>query len=199
YISVFYFLTVLYTNKEYPGPYFEIEKGLFLLFHLVSGILATSDTIALDGGYTLFIFQFIENANKIGFEFNNNNLVYPIRKNINDNLSITEDHFNKTFGSFRSIIETQFLTIGGKFKRFNNSKTITKITKADHYNLQFKVACLLKNIHHFKELLNIPIYPHHKLWVNNNFEFPIDRKLLDMVVGNEIENKKKLDEMIELK
>ena len=38
YIAVFFFLTVIYTNKEYPGPYFEIEKGLFLLYHLVSGI-----------------------------------------------------------------------------------------------------------------------------------------------------------------
>ena len=28
-IAVFYFLIVLYTNKEYPGPYFEIEKGFF--------------------------------------------------------------------------------------------------------------------------------------------------------------------------
>ncbi|KAG2217192.1 hypothetical protein INT45_005401, partial [Circinella minor] len=38
YTAVFFFLMVLYTNKEYPAPYFEIEKGLFLLYHLVSGI-----------------------------------------------------------------------------------------------------------------------------------------------------------------
>src|SRR5690349_14480906 len=37
YIPVYYFLTVLYTNKEYPGPYREIEKGLILLYHIVSG------------------------------------------------------------------------------------------------------------------------------------------------------------------
>lgn len=37
YISIFFFLTVLYTNKEYPGPYIEVEKGLLLLYQLVSG------------------------------------------------------------------------------------------------------------------------------------------------------------------
>ena len=38
YIAVFYFLNILYTNKEYPGPYLEVEKGLFLIYHLTSGI-----------------------------------------------------------------------------------------------------------------------------------------------------------------
>lgn len=38
YIPVFFFLTMLYTHREYPGPYLEIEKGLMILYHLVSGI-----------------------------------------------------------------------------------------------------------------------------------------------------------------
>jgi hypothetical protein len=37
YIPVFYFLTILYSNIEYPGPYFELDKGLLLLYQLVSG------------------------------------------------------------------------------------------------------------------------------------------------------------------
>ncbi|KAG2222130.1 hypothetical protein INT45_007566 [Circinella minor] len=37
FIHVLYFLTVLYGNVEYPGPYQEIEKGLVLLYHMVSG------------------------------------------------------------------------------------------------------------------------------------------------------------------
>ncbi|KAG2215953.1 hypothetical protein INT45_004087, partial [Circinella minor] len=37
FIPVFYSLTVLYGNVEYPGPYREIEKGLVLLYHMVSG------------------------------------------------------------------------------------------------------------------------------------------------------------------
>jgi hypothetical protein len=37
YIAVFFFLNVLYTNKEYPGPFLEVEKGLLLLYQLTSG------------------------------------------------------------------------------------------------------------------------------------------------------------------
>jgi hypothetical protein len=37
YIPVFYFLSVLYSNIEYPGPYHELDKGLLLLYHIVSG------------------------------------------------------------------------------------------------------------------------------------------------------------------
>lgn len=41
YIPVFYFLVVLYGSYEYPGPYREVEKGLLLLYHIVSGIPGT--------------------------------------------------------------------------------------------------------------------------------------------------------------
>jgi hypothetical protein len=37
YIPVFFFLTVLYTHREYPGPYLEIERASLGLYHLVSG------------------------------------------------------------------------------------------------------------------------------------------------------------------
>ncbi len=36
-ISVFFFLTVLFSDYEYSGPYRHSEKGLLLLYHLVSG------------------------------------------------------------------------------------------------------------------------------------------------------------------
>lgn len=38
YIPVFYFLNVIYGSIEYPGPYREIEKGLLILYHMVSGL-----------------------------------------------------------------------------------------------------------------------------------------------------------------
>ncbi len=60
-----------------------------------------------------------------------------IRKDPGENLTIIEDHFNKTFGSFRSKIE--------------------------------------------------------------NFEFPIEKKLIDIVVSNEKLNKNKLGKMLEYK
>ena len=334
YTAVFFFLVVLYnTNKEYPAPYFEVEKGLFLLLHLVSGISGTdiekylpqstfhtfykkfwmndenykrinkivndsltnmfsniklrilsarkynpdlfkhvtlildghdsrinytdtdldrsrlysykfkknglrtqfaadindmiifisksefctdssdgsmflnmklynkmnqNDTLAVDGGYTLFITQFTELANEKGYEFSNDNFVYPIRKNINENLTITEEHFNNTFGSFRTKIENQFSEIGNKFYRFNNNKSIVKIDNVKYYNLQFRVACLLKNIKKFVELFNIPILPHHKLWHSNNFDFPVEKKLIDIVVSNNKQNKDKFDRMMQI-
>jgi hypothetical protein len=275
YITVFYILIVLYTNKEYPGPYYEIEKGLFLLYHLVSGIagneeidkfipqstffnfykkfwmdeenykrilkivdygldnmfsniklrilsahkynpelfkhvtliidghdsrinyidteikhsrlysykfkknglrtqfvsdmndmiiytsksdycsdssdgsmfmnmelykeINNKDTVALDGGYTLFVKQLIELSTSKGYEFTDNNFIYPIRKESGESLTITEDHFNKTFGSFRSKVENQFSGIGNKFYRFNNNKSVVKMDNIKFYNLQFKV------------------------------------------------------------
>ncbi|KAG2209904.1 hypothetical protein INT45_009296 [Circinella minor] len=259
--------TKLITDEEYPAPYFEIEKSLFLLYHLVSGVsgdgiekylpestfhtfykkfwmddenykrinkiandslnnmflnirlrilssrkynpdlfkhvtlvldghdsrinytdtdldrslnfaqihssdssmflnmklynkMNQNDILAIDGGYTLFITQFIELANEKGYDFNNDNFVYPIHKNVNENLTITEEHFNKTFGSFRTKVENQFSEIGNKFYRFNNNKSIVKIDNVKFYNLQFRVACLLKNKTKFVELFNIPILPH---------------------------------------
>ncbi|EIE80622.1 hypothetical protein RO3G_05327 [Rhizopus delemar RA 99-880] len=104
------------------------------------------DTIAIDGGYTLFVEQFIDKSSEKGYEFSHDNFVYPIRKNPGESLSISEDHFNKTFGSFR-------------------------------------IACLLKNIQKFTELFNVPVLPHHKLWESENFEFPVEKRLLDIVVN----------------
>lgn len=37
YIPVFYFLSVLFTSCEYPGPYKEIDKGIILLYQIISG------------------------------------------------------------------------------------------------------------------------------------------------------------------
>lgn len=274
YVSVFFFLVVLYTNKEYPAPYYELEKGLFLIYHLVSGVSGNNiekylpqstfhtfykffwmdeenykrinkivndcfnnmfsniklrilsarkhnpdlfkhitlildghdsrinyndtdidrsrlysykfrkngvrtqfvadmnniilfisksdfcsdssdgsmfsnmklykkmherDTIGIDGGYTLFVNQFTDMAKEKGYEFSIDNFVYPIRKNINEKITITEDHFNKTFGSFRSKIENQFSELGNKFYRFNNNKSIVKMNNLKFYNLQLRL------------------------------------------------------------
>lgn len=333
YISVFFFLVVLYTSKEYPAPYFEVEKGLFLLYHLVSGVsgidinkflpqssfhkyykkfwmdednykrinkiindslenmfssirlrilsaykhnpplfkhvtliidghdsrinyvdtdikrerlfsykfkkngirtqiisdvndmiiyisksdfcadssdgsmflnmklyrkINSYDVLATDGGYTLFINQLIDLSSEKGFNLNNNNFIYPIRKEVNLDLSSDERHFNDVFGSFRSKIEAQFSDIGNKFLRFSNSNSTAKIDNIKFYNLQFKTACLLKNIQKFVEIFNINIQSHHKLWESDNFEFPFKEKLIDIVISNSMEQSKRKDEMLEL-
>ena len=48
-------------------------------------------------------------------------------------------------GSFRTKVENQLSEIGNKFYRFNNNKSIIKIDNIKFYNLQFCVACLLKD------------------------------------------------------
>jgi hypothetical protein len=52
YTAVFFFLTKLYTHKEYPAPYLEVEKGLYLIYHLISGI--TSKYIKRNLPYSSF-------------------------------------------------------------------------------------------------------------------------------------------------
>jgi hypothetical protein len=37
-IPVFFFLTVIWSCDKYPGPYREVEKGLLVLYHLVTGL-----------------------------------------------------------------------------------------------------------------------------------------------------------------
>ena len=37
YVPAFYFLNFIYGVSEYPGPYKEIDKGLLILYHMVSG------------------------------------------------------------------------------------------------------------------------------------------------------------------
>lgn len=331
YIPVYYFLTILYTNKEYPGPYREIEKELILLYHVVSGrsgpemqniipyttfydlykdfwinnytnlnkkvktdleslfsnikirilsaklnnpegfenvtlyidghdskikyynpsenksklysyklkgpglrtqivvdvnksILFISnsekcaqgndgtmflnmklfkdinklDVLSMDGGYNLYVEKFIENANEYGFDFDNKNFVYPIRKEINNKLTISELNFNNKFGSFRSEIESQFSILASKFNRFNNNKCAIQMSDKKYYNLQFRVACLLKNIYNYCENYNIEIKPHHKLWYGNRFEFPSKINRINLVFSNEQKMKKEYNEMLEL-
>lgn len=331
YTSVFFFLTKLYTNKDYPSPYFEIEKGLYLIYHLVSGITSKDmkrnlpyasffkfykefwitnyehlnkyvdlclknmfsnikirvysaliknpinfknitlmldghdstieydkpdisqqkrwsyklksaglrtqvltdinnfiisvsesllcgissdggmflnmkiynkidkrDVIAVDGGYTLFINQFEKFCENKNIKLNDNNFFYPIRKEPNEELNIEEKHFNDVFGSFRSAIENVFGELGNTFKRFSNNNATLKTDDYKYINLQLKVAFLLKNIKLFTETFNIITQDHHKLWCENNFEFPSDEKLIDIVLNNQIKQMEKIKIMTEL-
>ena len=59
--------------------------------------------------------------------------------------------------------------------------------------MQFKVACLLKNINIFIEKFNVVKQPHHKLWYNDGFEFPSTAKLIDIVILTEMELKEKTE------
>lgn len=331
YISIFFFLTVLYTHKEYPAPYFEVEKGLMLIYHLVSGITSKNinryipytsfysvykkfwitnysslnklvdyfllnmfsnvkirilsakiknpknfknitllldghdtsidyskpdisiqkkwsyklkrsgirtqvvadinemaifiskselcgnssdggmflnmklynkidkrDVIAIDGGYTLFVKQFEELCNEKGIELGDNNFFYPIRKDSNSELNMQENHFNNVFGSFRSMIENQFCELHNKFTRFSNNNSTLKADDIKYITLQLKVSFLLKNIQKFSEKFNIITQDHHKLWMNNGFEFPSEDKIIDIVLNDQIKQMEKIKIMSDL-
>lgn len=154
-----------------------------------------SDCIAIDGGYSLSISNLLEKTTSIIKELNFDNFCYPIRKQLNEELTQNEKEFNDIFASFRSKIEHQFASIGSMFQRFNNCKCIPYIRDSKHYNLQFKVACLLKNIKLFIEKFNIEYHPYHELWTNNDFDFPIKEEKLKQILNNEVDQLNKIIRM----
>ncbi|KAI9488184.1 hypothetical protein BDB00DRAFT_744914, partial [Zychaea mexicana] len=182
YIPVFFFLVMIFNKYDYKGPYNFLEKGLIILYHLITGNsynmklenkLSDYECIAFDGGYYYYIEKFIENCERKGNDkINRNNFMYLIRKEINIDLTDDEILYNETFGSFRSKIESCFGQLGNKFKRFNNNEKTTRITDIKVYNLQLKLALLLLNIQKFCNVHNIPVKPNHMLWANNNFNYP---------------------------
>ena len=328
YIAVFYFLNVIYGSIEYPGPYREIDKGLLILYHIVSGVsgrkmeqfipyttyyklyrrfwisnynslnklvnielnrlfsnikirilaakvknpkgfeditllidghdgkikyydpdtktkmlysyklkgsglrtqivtdmnqmilyisnsekcgigndgtmfinmklynkIHIGNCIAMDGGYNLFINQFKEQSLNAGKDFSDKNFVYPIRKENDINLTVSELHYNFVFGSFRSDIENHFSVLASKFNRFNNNTAALQITDMKYYNLQFRLACLLKNIWKMVEDYKIEVQPHHMLWYNDNYEFPKKESKLDIVFTDKIKVDKNHNDM----
>lgn len=177
----------------------DASDGNMMLNMKLYRILNKSDCIACDGGYNLFIKKLEEICIKKSSNIlNDDNFVYPIRKEPGINLTNTEFHFNNVFGSFRSGIENQFSVLGSKFKRFNNNTNATKIDNIKYYNLQLRAACLLKNIHKFIEKFNIIEQSHHKLWYDDNFELPAIPKLIDVVILSEMEQKEKTERIKEL-
>lgn len=175
----------------------DASDGNMMLNMKLYRVLSKTDCMACDGGYNLFVKRFEELCieKSPGNILNDDNFVYPIRKEVGINLTKTESHFNDVFGGFRSGIENQFSVLGSKFKRFNNNTNATKIDNIKFYNLQFKVACLLKNINKFVEKFDIIQQPHHKLWYDNCFEFPSQTKLIDIVILSEMELKEKTERL----
>ncbi|CAO3627619.1 unnamed protein product [Mucor hiemalis] len=120
-----------------------------------------------------------------GYDFQDKNFVYPIRKETGINLTANELHSNKVFGSFRSAIENQFSVLASKFDRFNNNSGTLQITDIEIYNVQFKTACLLKNLWNAVDKFDIEVQPHHMLWYNDDYEFPSKNSKLKIVYTNE--------------
>src|SRR3979490_2537369 len=115
------------------------------------------DSIAVDGGYKLFIKQIVEESN-----LKERNFCCPIHKIKNMELSDEENKYNEMFGSFRSSIEGFFGEIGTLSENLNNRRSI-RSSDYTTFNLQFKLACLLLNIKKFVDLGVIKPSPQHLL------------------------------------
>ena len=125
------------------------------------------------------------------------NFLHPIRKET-DNLNINELHFNSKFGSFQSEIENQFSILASKFDKFNNNRSAIQLSYIKYYNLQFKIACILKNIWQLVKDYEVEIQPHHMFWYNNNFSFPTKKLKLDFVFTNEYIKDKNINDIVDI-
>ena len=131
----------------------------------IDKIMDKLDCLAVDGGYTLFLDQVINNTH-----LNETNVYHPMRKAKGISLSETEIRYNNTFGSFRSKIESTFADLGNTFERLNNCKYI-RVDDIQIFTLQMKLACLLLNIKKIVKLLNIPDETHHAKWLLQKFDY----------------------------
>jgi hypothetical protein len=177
-------MAISLSNSQFCGN--SSDGGMFLNMKLYNKI-KKQDIVALDGGYALFIKQFETLCQNKSLKLNDKNFFYPIRKENGIKLNTQEEHYNKVFRSFRSFMENQFKDIHNKFKRFSNNNSILKTDEIKYINLQLKVVFLLKNIQTFSENFNIITQEHHKLWINDDFNFPSDSRLVDIVYTNEME------------
>ncbi|KAI8328340.1 hypothetical protein BC941DRAFT_326621, partial [Chlamydoabsidia padenii] len=172
-IPVFFFLVVLFGAHDYSGPYRNVEKGLLLLYHLLTGCSMSDmeqfmpkNCIALDGGYTQFINQLLHDAPSLS----DKNFCCPIRKSTGIPLTDSETLYNNMFGSFRSSIEAKFGELVSTFCKFGNGSPI-RVNTLDTFVVQLQLSCLLLNIKNFVQMLNMPLRPHHSLWEQTGFDF----------------------------
>jgi hypothetical protein len=174
------------------------NDGVMFLNMKLEEFIHVGDCLGMDGGYTLYIPKLKEKCIEIGKDISDKNFNPPIRKDDNVKLNIEELDYNKRFGSFRSEIENHFSLLASKFNRFNNNRAALQITDMKHYNLQFKVVCLLLNIWKMVKDYNIEVQPYHMLWYNDNFGFPKKEKKLDIIFNNKVDADKNYNEMFDL-
>ena len=129
----------------------ESNDGLMFLRMNLHNKLHIGDCLPMDGAYPFFINQFKENTLNIRCEFKSMRFMYSVRKEIDSKLTINELHYNKVFGSFRSIIENEISMLGNKFESFNNNRAAVEVAGIRPYNLPFEMSCLLKNIRQLVE------------------------------------------------
>ncbi|KAG0162326.1 hypothetical protein DFQ28_001496 [Apophysomyces sp. BC1034] len=155
---------ILFVSELMPCR--DYNDGTMFLQMNISKKIHSVDCVALDGGYTQYINQLVDDSDNL----QEKNFCCPIRKPVGVALTSSEVLFNDMFGSFRSKIEARFGELVSTFQKFGNTSPI-RVNNKDTFMLQFQLACLLLNMKTFVHTLNLPVHSHHSLWQQTNFEF----------------------------
>lgn len=180
---------ILFVSESKPCKNFN--DGTMFVNMNINKKIHSLDCMALDGGYSQFVQQVVNDSNVINIK----NFIYPFRKPKNNTLNMEENRYNSIFGSFRSKIESIFSDLGNSFERLSNKKPI-RTDNINIFNLQFKMCCLLLNIKKMEQKGYIIIEEYHKNWMLNNFDFLFkDDSFNSNVIEKSInlENRIKLD------
>lgn len=156
---------ILFTSPSMPCQ--DYNDGTMLLRMDIGSKIHQVDCIAVDGGYTLFLDQVIKESSGLS----SRNFLHPIRKARGVELSEEERTSNAMFGSFRSKIEGIFGELMTTFHRFSNGSPI-RVSNVEVFTIQFQLACVLLNVKTFVKTFNIPVQPHHSLWLQDSFDYP---------------------------
>lgn len=182
---------VLYVSDSLPCKN-NNDDVMFMNNVKLNNFFKYGDCLCFDGLYTNTLYVVIDKYNNIDFNINEDNFIFPIKKQKNISLNNDEEIFNNQLGGYRSRIESYFSEVSKTFKRFDPHKNI-RVTKLKTYNLQLKLACLLLNIKKFVELGNIEPNLLHKKWEDHNFDFPEENvTVISNTVSFKLENIKKI-------
>ncbi|CAO3572433.1 unnamed protein product [Mortierella alpina] len=162
---------VLFTSKSAACK--DNNDGTMLVEMGIGKKIAEMDCIAVDGGYTQHIGAVLEKDE--GLEARN--FAFPIRKKRMQPLHPEEATFNATFGSFRSMVENTFADLGRTFSKHNNKEPIRVTTKKE-YNLMLRLCLLLLNVRNFAKATDMEVLPHHRAWMEPDFDYPTEKKLI---------------------
>jgi hypothetical protein len=164
------------------------NDGSMLEEMLISKRIAQVDCVGLDGGYTQHIGNVLEQESALTLA----NFCFPIRKRRLQPLHQEEAEFNTMFGSFRSMVESTFSELGTAFSKHNNKDPIRVDSKRE-FNMNLRLCLLLLNIKNFVDLVKIQglkELPHHRAWMNENFDYPTDKKIVpDLTETYTVQNK----------
>lgn len=165
---------VVYISESLPCK-INTDDNMFANNVNLKKFMHDGDCLAFDGIYNNCIDEVIEKYNNIKFNLSHENFCYPVRYCDKNKYTQDELEFNNQFSGFKSRIESFFANLGRTFGRFDPKRKI-KVTDYELYNLQLKLACLFLNFKRFTDLGCIePTYV-HKLWMQSNFDYPLEIK-----------------------